>query len=151
MLVSTDQRTGPGSYGVLCPSGGVLPFPLIPWGLAIFQILDSAFPSAFAGESGTFHILVRRYGRRSGQPSSLSLVRRACVHSSGLLTIYCTTPLVVVLFNFGYWDTLNFASAPGLFGGRGEMAMAVASSARLAFQKSLRGLRRDAVHQMLSL
>ena len=33
---------------------------------------------------------------------------------------------------FGYWDTLNFGSAPGLSGGRGEMAMAVASSARLA-------------------
>ena len=34
---------------------------------------------------------------------------------------------------FGYWDTLNFGSAIGLSGGRGEMAMAVASSARLAF------------------
>ena len=42
MLVSTDQRTGPSSYGVLCPSGG--------------SLLGSAFPSAFATESGTFHI-----------------------------------------------------------------------------------------------
>ena len=40
---------------------------------------------------------------------------------------------VFVFLEFGYWDTLKFASPPGLSGGRGEMAMAVASSARLAF------------------
>ena len=40
---------------------------------------------------------------------------------------------VLVFFKFGYWDTLKFASAPGLSGGRGEMAMAIASFARLAF------------------
>ena len=34
---------------------------------------------------------------------------------------------------FGYWLSLKFARPPGPFGGRGEMAMAVASSARLAF------------------
>ena len=41
--------------------------------------------------------------------------------------------LVQVFIEFAFWDTLKFACAPGLSGGRGEMAMAVASSARLAF------------------
>ena len=45
----------------------------------------------------------------------------------------CCSLRVQVFFEFGNWDTLKFASAPGLSGGRGEMAMAVASSARLAF------------------
>ena len=40
---------------------------------------------------------------------------------------------VLVFLEFAYWDTLKFARAPGLSGGGGEMAMAVASSARLAF------------------
>ena len=40
---------------------------------------------------------------------------------------------LLVFLEFAYWDTLKFARAPGLSGGRGEMAMAVASSARLAF------------------
>ena len=78
-------------------------------------------------------IFLRRYGRRSGQPSSSSLARRACVHYSGSSAFYCVASLVFVPFKFVYWDTLNFGSAPGLSGGRGEMAMAVASSARLAF------------------
>ena len=73
------------------------------------------------------------YGRRSGQPSSSSLARRACVHYSPWLTFYCSAPLVFVLFKFVYWLFLKFASAPGPFGGRGEMALAVASSARHAF------------------
>ena len=38
---------------------------------------------------------------------------------------------VLVFLEFAYWDTLKFARAPGLC--RGEMAMAVASSACLAF------------------
>ena len=41
--------------------------------------------------------------------------------------------LVHVFIEFAFWDTLKFASAPGLSGGREKMAMAVASSARLAF------------------
>ena len=45
---------------------------------------------------------------------------------------YCSLRVQVFL-EFVYWLFLNFASAPGLSGGRGEMAMAVASSARLAF------------------
>ena len=49
------------------------------------------------------------------------------------MTFYCTAPLVFVPFKFVYWLFLKIASAPGPFGGRGEMAMAVASSARLAF------------------
>ena len=80
-----------------------------------------------------FFFFLRRYGRRSGQPSSSSLATRACVHYSGWMTLYCATPLVFVPFKFVYRDTLKIASAPGPFGGRGEMAMAVASSARLAF------------------
>ena len=77
--------------------------------------------------------LLRRYGRRSGQPSSSSLARRACVHYSGCSAFYCVASLVFVPFKFVYWLFLKFARAPGLSGGRGEMAMAVASSARLAF------------------
>ena len=73
------------------------------------------------------------YGRRPGQPSSSSLARRACVHYSGCSPFYCMASLVFVPFKFVYWLFLKFASAPGLSGGRGEMAMAVASSARLAF------------------
>ena len=78
-------------------------------------------------------LILRRYGRRSGQPSSSSLARRACVHSSCCSAFLCMASLVLVPFKFVYWDTLTFGSAPGLSGGRGEMAMAVASSARLAF------------------
>ena len=73
------------------------------------------------------------YGRRPGQPSSSSLARRACVHYSGCSSFYCMASLVFVPFKFVYWLFLKFASANGLSGGRGEMAMAVASSARLAF------------------
>ena len=40
---------------------------------------------------------------------------------------------VLVFPDFVYWLFLKFACAPALSGGRGEMAMAVASSARLAF------------------
>ena len=62
---------------------------------------------------------------------------------------YCILRVQLFL-EFGYWDTLKFASAPGLSGGRGEMAMAVASSARLAF---LRGAvcACCTLHQTLSL
>ena len=35
-----------------------------------------------------FFIFLCRYGRRSGQPSSSSLARRACVHYSSWLTVY---------------------------------------------------------------
>ena len=52
---------------------------------------------------------------------------------SGCSAFYCMTSLVFVPLKFGYWLFLKFARAPGLSGGRGEMAMAVASSARLAF------------------
>ena len=56
VLVSTDQRTSLSSFGRLCPSSGFLPFPLF-IGFGNFpKNLVSAFPSAFAGESGTFHI-----------------------------------------------------------------------------------------------
>ena len=98
--------------------------PLLPLGLGLLLV---------RGYVRSVIVFLRRYGRRSGQPSSSSLARRACVHYSGWLAVYCTTPLVFVLLKFGYWLFLNFASAPGPFGGRGEMAMAVASSARLAF------------------
>ena len=78
------------------------------------------------------YLFLRRYGRISGQPSSSSLARRACVHYSGCSAFYCMAYLVFVPFKFVYSLFLKFARAPGLSGGRGEMAMAVASSARLA-------------------
>ena len=40
---------------------------------------------------------------------------------------------VLVFIKFVYWLFLKFARAPSFSGGRGEMAMAVASSARLAY------------------
>ena len=40
----------------LCPSSGFLPFPLFTGVWLFSKFLGSAFPSAFAGESGTFHI-----------------------------------------------------------------------------------------------
>ena len=111
----------------LCPDASTLSLsslvsPLRPLGLGLLGRCD---PRSF--------YLLRRYGGRSGQPWSSSLARRACVHSSGCSMLYCMASLVFVPFKFGYWDTVNFASAPGLSGGRGEMAMAVASSARLAY------------------
>ena len=56
---------------------------------------------------------LRRYGRRSGQPSSSSLARRACVQrptSSSFPGIavfvswYCCLR-ILVFFEFVYWDT----------------------------------------------
>ena len=46
---------------------------------------------------------------------------------------WCCCLRVLVFLEFVYWLFLKFARAPGLSGGRGEMAMAVASSARLAY------------------
>ena len=59
-----------------------------------------------------FYLFLRRYGRRSGQPSSSSLARRACVHFD----------FVRVRVFIGYMaiDALKFASTPGPFGGRGD-------------------------------
>ena len=113
----------------LCPRASVLSFssfvsPLRPLGLGL---LGRGDPRSYTS------LFVRRYGRRSGQPSSSSLARRACVHFSGCSAFYCMTSLVFVPFKFVHWLFLKFASAPGLSGGRGEMAMEVASSARLAF------------------
>ena len=50
-----------------------------------------------------FYLILRRYGRRPGQPSSSSLARRACVH-----------------FDFVFWVFLNYGCAPGPFGDRGD-------------------------------
>ena len=65
---------------------------------------------------------------------------RVRLWQGGPASTYCRTRLpfylrlrVFVFFKFVYWLSLKFARAPGPFGGRGEMAMAVASSARLAF------------------
>ena len=73
-----------------------------------------------------------------------------CVHNSGWLAVYCTTPLVFVPFKFVYGDTLKFASAPGPFKksrGNGNGGRFVRSPCL----PSWRGLRLYAVHQMLSL
>ena len=64
---------------------------------------------------------------------------RVRLWQGGPASTYCSFRLwfcslrVQVFLEFAFWDTLKFASAPGLSGGRGEMAMAVASSARFAF------------------
>ena len=93
------------------------------------------------------YVFLRRYGRRSGQPSSSSLARRACVHYSGWLAVYCTTLLVFVLLKFGYWLFLSFASALWESRGDGNGGRFVRSPCL----PSWRGLRLFAVHQMLYL
>ena len=59
-----------------------------------------------------FHLFLRRYGRRSGQPSSSSLARRACVHFDFVR--------VRVFFEYMAIVALKFASTPGPFGDRGD-------------------------------
>ena len=71
------------------------------------------------GDSGSWQrwessLFLRRYGRRSGQPSSSSLARRACVHYSGVWRLWYSYP---VFLEFVYWLFLKFARAPGLSGG----------------------------------
>ena len=75
-------------------------------------------------------LFVRRYGRPGIEfvSGKEGLRPRIAVFDSW----YCSLRVEVFL-DFVYRLFLNFASAPGLSGGRGEMAMAVASSARLAF------------------
>ena len=130
----------------LCPRASVLSFsssvaPLWPLGLGI---IGSWRPSEL-------YVVISTSLRTQVRPAiefvsgKEGLRPRIAVFDSW----YCSSRIQEFL-EFVCWDTLKFASAPGLFGGRGEMAMAVASSARLAF---LRGasLRLYAVHQMLSL
>ena len=96
-----------------------------------------------------FYVFLRRYGRRSGQPSSSSLARRACVHYSGWLAVYCATPSVFVPFKFVYWLFLKFASAPWPLRrprGDGNGGRFVRSPCLTSW----RGLRHYALHQMLS-
>ena len=52
---------------------------------------------------------------------------------SWVATAPCVSGLVRVFLEYALIILWSFAKAPGLSGGRGEMAMAVASSARLAF------------------
>ena len=64
------------SRGDLCPRASVLSFyssvaPLWPLGLGIL---------GRGGPRSCTSLFLRRYGRRSGQPSSSSLARRACVY-----------------------------------------------------------------------
>ena len=80
-----------------------------------------------------FYVFLRRYGCRSGQPSSSSTGKEILRPRIAVFDSWYCSLRVQVFMEFVYWDTLNFASAPGLPGGRGEMAMAVASSARVAF------------------
>ena len=63
----------------------------------------------------------------------MSLRRIAVFAGIAAFMPYDVTLRVQVFIEIVYWDTLMFVSAPGLSGGRGEMAMAVASHARLAF------------------
>ena len=75
------------------------------------------------------------YAVTDAGPAAIEFVsgKRACVHFSGCSAFYCMASLVFVPFKFVYWLLLKFASAWPLRRCRGEMAMAVASSARLAF------------------
>ena len=59
-----------------------------------------------------FYLFLRRYGRRSGQPSSSSLARRACVHFDFVWVRVFIEYMAIV--------ALKFASTPGPFGGRGD-------------------------------
>ena len=96
-----------------------------------------------------FFIFLRRYGRRSGQPSSSSLARRACVH-----VLPFSSPRIAV-----YGCKFSSSSALGhpevrkrpwpLRGSRGD-----GNGGRFVRSPCLpswRGLRLYALHQMLSL
>ena len=86
-----------------------------------------------------------RYGRRSGQPSSSSLARRACVHVLPFSLPYGVTIRVFVFFKFVYRDTLKLASPLSRGDGNGGRFV------RSPCLPSWRGLRFYAVRQMLSL
>ena len=133
-FIRAERSSNGSSRSLRALEGSTLPSCFVPF---VF-LLRLATPALRLGVIGSWlrsgsYLFLRRCGRRSGQPSSSSLARRACVQCSGCSASYCMTSLVFVPLMFGYWLFLKFAIAPGLSGGRGEMAMAVASSARLAF------------------
>ena len=111
------------SRALLCPRASSLSLsssvaPLSPLGLGVL---------GRGSVRSEFYVFLRRYGRRSGQPSSSSLARRACVHYSGCSALriavfdswYCSLR-VQVFIEFVYWLSLKFARAPGLSRGRGR-------------------------------
>ena len=121
------------SRALLCPRASSLSFsslvsPLRPLGLGFLGRCD---PRSFIF-SASLRTQVRPAiefvsGKEGLRP------RIAVFAGIAVFMPYDVTLRVLVFFEFVYWDTLKFASAPGLSGGRGEMAMPVASSARLAF------------------
>ena len=67
-----------------------------------------------------FYVFLRRYGRRSGQPSSSSLARRACVHIAVFVSRYCCSRVQVFL-ELVYRDILKFRKRSWpLRGSRGD-------------------------------
>ena len=135
--MSAHQMARPGaiahSRAHLCPRASSLSFsslvsPLRPLGLGLLGRCD---PRSFLSfyvvtDAGPASHRVRLW--QGGPASTYCRFRWYCCFLP-----YDVTLRVLVFFEFVYWDTLMFVSAPDLSGGRGEMAMAVASSARLAF------------------
>ena len=107
----------------------------------------SSLPSCFVLFFSSFVSPLRPLGLgllARGRPSDVitdagPASHRVRLWQGGPASTYCRFRLPLLLFpvlvflELVYWDTLKFASAPGLSGGRGAMEMAVASSARLAF------------------
>ena len=135
----------------LCPHASTLSFstlvsPLRPLGLGFLGRCD---PRSFffydVMDAGPASHRVRLW--QGGPASTCCRFRPRCAvaRSCALVVVW-----VHVFFEYMAKITLNFTSAPGLSGGRGEMAMAVASSARLAFLRGAVCARRT-LRQMLSL
>ena len=89
--------------------------------LSFVFLLRLATPALRLGVLGSWqrsesYVFLRRYGRRSGQPSSSSLARRACVHvlpSMHSACVLCVRrSLVFVLLKFVYWLFLKGSQAP---------------------------------------
>ena len=123
----------------LCPHASPFSFsslvsPLRPLGLVFFG-------------RGDLRCFTCCYAVTDAGPAS----HRVRLWQGGPASTFCRFRLLVQVFlEFVYWDTVKCARAPGLFGGRGEMAMAVASSVRLALLRGAVGARRT-LCQMLPL
>ena len=92
------------------------------------------FLQSDSGASAVLFILLRLGPLGLGFLLARGNVRRLMYCWLSGITVICRLTLRVQVFiEIVYWTSLKFAITPGLSGGRGKMAMAVASSARLAF------------------
>ena len=128
--LSAHQMAPPGAFAHsrarLCPRASSLSFfslvsPLRPLGLGLLGRCD---PRVF------FFTTLRTQVRPAIEFVSGKEGLRPGI--AAFVSWYCCLR-VLVFFEFVYWLFLKFARAAGPSGGRGEMAMAVASSARIAF------------------